>query len=428
MLLLGAYGLIGAACARALKGHGIEVVGVGRSAASIRRSRLDIAWIEADIARLSVDAWRKHLDEIDIVVNAAGALQDGSRDSLEAIHVTAVDRLCRALDGKCTRVVQISAAGVSTDAPTAFFRSKARGDAILQASSLDWIILRPTLVIGPAAYGGTALLRGVAGLPGIEAKVFHDRPVQTIGLTDLAEAVVSCAQRVMPMRRVYDLTEPDTRTFGEVVALVRAWLGQPPHRLSVPIPRLVLRLACLHADGLGWLGWRTPLRTTALTTIENGVTGDPSTWRAAGGRDMAPLPDVLASMPATLQDRVFARLYLLCPLAIALLSVFWLSSGLIALARVDAALGVLTMRGFGTDAARAIVIGGAVADIALGALILYRPWARLACLGMAALALAYLAGATLFAPDLWADPLGPLIKVLPSIGLSLIAFSMLEDR
>jgi DoxX-like family len=40
----------------------------------------------------------------------------------------------------------------------------------------------------------------------------------------------------------------------------------------------------------------------------------------------------------------------------------------------------------------------------------------------------YLLGASLIAPHLWADPLGPLVKVLPAVVLGLVAASLLDER
>ena len=42
--------------------------------------------------------------------------------------------------------------------------------------------------------------------------------------------------------------------------------------------------------------------------------------------------------------------------------------------------------------------------------------------------LAYLIGGTLAAPDLWADPLGPLVKVLPGISLALFVLAFADER
>jgi hypothetical protein len=42
--------------------------------------------------------------------------------------------------------------------------------------------------------------------------------------------------------------------------------------------------------------------------------------------------------------------------------------------------------------------------------------------------LAYLVAATVLVPARWVDPLGPLVKVLPSIALALVAMAIYEER
>jgi uncharacterized protein YbjT (DUF2867 family) len=406
----------------------MTVSAYGRSEDSARRAGLAVDWVFADVTQLSVQDWTSALAPIDVVVNASGALQTGAKDDLSAIHVATVSRLCRAMEDTGKRLIQISAAGVSVDAATSFFKTKAQGDAIVRASDLDWVILRPSLVIGPNAYGGTALLRGVAGFPWVSARVFADAPIQTISLQELGAAVADCITGQVPMCRDYDLTAPDVQRFDEVVSEIRSWLGFSPPKLSVPVPGVVLGFVRRISDMLGWLGWRPPLRTAAMQTLAQGITADPTAWRIAGGREFSSLQDTLSAMPSTLQERWFSRLYLMFPATIALLSLFWLVSGLIGFWQFGAATEALTSRGFNSIAAQRLVAGGGCADIALGAAILYRPWSRVACLGMVATAFGYMIGAALFAPDLWADPLGPMVKVLPSVGLACLAYAMLEDR
>ncbi|WP_292543048.1 DoxX-like family protein, partial [Mesorhizobium sp.] len=60
--------------------------------------------------------------------------------------------------------------------------------------------------------------------------------------------------------------------------------------------------------------------------------------------------------------------------------------------------------------------------------VLFRPWARRALIGMLVLTLAYLLAATFAEPALWLDPLGPLVKVVPSILLALTALAILDER
>lgn len=427
-IILGGYGLIGAACLKALADAGFQTTGIGRSASAARAGDPRADWVIRDLPGITADEWRNLLPGVSVVVNAAGALQDGARDDLQAIHVTMIRHLVEAARGTDLRIVQISAAGATPDASTAFFRTKAAGDALLAEGAADWVILRPTLVLAREAYGGTALLRAVASLPGVVARVLPQAMVQTVHIDDVAAAVVAAAKREVTHGTVADLTEAEARSLPELTLAMRCWLGLPAPRLQPRIPRWLLAGIGRIADGLGRLGWRSPLRTTALKALADGITGDPQPWAKAGGTPCRPLSATLADLPATRADRLAARAYLALPLAIATLALFWTASGLIALASPTAAEAILTSRGTDSGLAGLLVRGGAIADTVLGLLILWRPRAREAALGMVALSLAYLVGSLLTAPDLWADPLGPMLKVLPGLVLALWVWLFLEER
>jgi len=385
-------------------------------------------WVLFDFTDADPDMWQKALAGADVVVNASGALQDGARDNLVAIHETAVARMIEALTGTETRFIQISAAGVAEDASSSFFRTKAHGDALVLASGLAWIVLRPVLVLGPDAYGGTALLRASAALPLVGGKVFAEAKIQTIHVEDLAGAVADCADGRRGSRFVADLTEDHGHSFFELTRALRAWLGHSPWKVTVRVPEVLIRGLGRIADALGWLGWRSPLRTNALLPLKAGIHGDPDIWRRQGGSAFGTLDETLARLPATVQERSFARGYLALPLAIFCLSLFWLLSGVIGMVSFGAATEVLTRAGYSAVFAGTAVLCGAVLDILLGIAVLWRRWCRPACLGMLAVSAAYLVSGTVLTPALWADPLGPLLKIFPAMMLALIVALMLEDR
>jgi len=164
IVVVGATGLIGAAVTARLLAEGHELVAIGRRV-GIERDRL--RWVAADMRALQrADDWVVHLREADAVVNCAGVLQDSGHDSTAAVHWRGPAALFAACArAAIKRVVHVSAIGVDREAPTAFSRTKAQGDAVLMASGLDWVVLRPSVVVGRAAYGGSALFRGLAALP-----------------------------------------------------------------------------------------------------------------------------------------------------------------------------------------------------------------------------------------------------------------------
>src|SRR5437868_9640900 len=116
----------------------------------------------------------------------------------------------------------------------------------------------------------------------------------------------------------------------EIVRRYRSWLGWAEPRI-LPLPRPAAASLYRLGDFAGWLGWRPPMRSTARHEIARGATGDPSAWMRVTGIIPKSLSAALAARPASVQERWFARMYFIKPLVIAILSLFWLVTGLIAL-------------------------------------------------------------------------------------------------
>lgn len=317
VLVTGAYGLIGAACLARLHAAGHEVIAAGRNIASARRRLPYAQWVAADFKKLvDADAWLPLLHGVDAVVNCVGVLQDGLRDDVQRVQLDGTKAL---FDG-CVRagvkrVIHISAIGAEPDGPSAFSRSKAGAEAYLKECALDWVILRPALVLGPAVYGGTAMLRGIAAFPGVVPIVHADARIQVVGLDDLTETVARALVPDAPARAVWEVMHPQVHRLADIVTAIRAWLGFRPRRV-VALPDAIAKVVARLADALGWLGWRSPARSTSLAQLTAGVVGDPARWMAETGIAPKSLEAILAARPASVQDRWFARLYLLKPLAI----------------------------------------------------------------------------------------------------------------
>ena len=426
VMVIGAYGLLGGYVTARLVADGHHVIGVGRDVAAAARRFPSVRWVGADLRRTTEAQWVELLDGVDAVVNCAGALQDSPRDNLRAIHVDLVTAMAHACQSAgVRRFVQISAAGVERDIDD-FQRTKHAADDALRTSDLDWIIVRPGLVIAPAAYGGSALLRGLAAFPLATPAVCAAAPVQVVSVDDVTEAVARCLITATP-RFVCDLVCAEPTRLADILVTLRAWLGLPPAGV-VELPGWAGTLAAAAADGLAWLGWRSPLRSTAMRQLAAGVLGRAEDAQQRLRFSPLNLSQTLARWPSGVQERWFARLYFLKPLALAILAAFWAASGVLGFLRRDEAGSALIGAGMNSSLASALVLCGSALDLALAALTCVRATARMALASMILVTLAYLIAASLWAPGLWLDPLGPLVKSLPAAVLALAALAMMDER
>ncbi len=429
VLLLGGYGLIGKEIGRALLESSFEVIAVARDARLGARLLPGAEWHALDLNNpVKSEDWAQLLKGCDAVVNAAGALQSGGGDRLASSQRDNLLTLIAACDDQgVTRFVQISAPGAKPSAKTEFLRTKGEADAALQASQLDWVVLKPGLVIAPTAYGGSALLRMLAAIPWVQPLVLAKARFQCVAVEAVAEAVLACLKNPKLAQQSYDLMEEKAHRLSDLVRRLRGWLGFSPARLEISVPLWLGLLMAKAADLAAHLGWRSPLRSTALRVMADDVVGDPAPWQAASGQRMKSLDEILQDLPSTRQERVFARHLLVFPLALMGLSAFWLASGLIALISLEEAQALLATT-LPTAAALALVLFGAVLDILIGLLLLLRRWFRRACVLSIAVSLTYLLTASFWLPALWLDPLGPLVKVGPTLLLALYLSLTAEER
>lgn len=428
-LVIGGYGLIGSAVVRECLRAGHDVVGLGRSLAKGRAAHPDIPWRTIDLRALVSPAdFDAVLDDVDVVVNAAGVLQSGGRDDVAATQERAVIALVDACERRgISRFVQISAPNVSLTSSSEFYRTKAAADAHLARSALAYTILRPGLVIAPTAYGGTAVLRMLAATPVAQPLCFGQSPVQTVSVDVVARAVERAIHDPSLVGCTFDLVEDTSRPLRDILLAFRRWLGFAEPRWVIDFGPVIAALTGRVADLAGLFGWRSPLRTTAMTVLSEGVVGDPEPWRRATGEVPGSLHDTLQSLPATAQERQFARSLLVFPVLVLLLSAFWIATAIIALVSRDAAI-ALVGDDVGTTLAALLLFGGAAADIAIGTALLIRRTFAAGLVASAGLSVVYLIFGSVLTPEIWLDPLGPFVKVLAVIGLSLALLAQSAER
>jgi uncharacterized protein YbjT (DUF2867 family) len=387
-----------------------------------------VRWVAGDLARMTApEDWAPLLDGVGAVVNCAGALQDNARDALSGVHVTGPMALYRACEARgIRRVIHVSAGGIDL-ADTAFARTKREAEQALKGTGLDWLILRPGLVMAPAAYGGTALVRALAAFPFVVPVLQPDQVMQVVSADDVAETVLRALSPDAPTRATWDVMHPEKTTLRDIFTGYREWLGlarAPVMRM----PAFLARIMAWGADAVAWLGWRSPMRTTSLKQLAAGVTGDPTRWMRDAGIAPKSLSEVFAHAPAGVQERWFARLYLLKPIGIFVIALFWLFSGVVALGPgFGAGETFLIAGGMAPRLAWWTTLIGGWVDIVLGTLVLFRRIHRAVLIAMILLCVVYLAAGSLLHPEFWLDPLGVYAKVVP-IMLAMAMLAAIADE
>jgi len=431
-LVTGAYGFIGGAVVAALKREGVTVIGAGRDLDAGRRIVPDIEWIACDFnTDIEVAHWMPRLKDIDAVVNCVGILQGSLRDDAGRIHGDATIALfeaCAAASIK--RLVHVSAVSAEADVASSYASSKAKADAALKTLDVNWLIVKPSLVIGRGSYGGTSLMRGLAGLPCVLPLPGEGKErFQPIALEDLASGIATLAAKDMPARTTLYATGPETLSVRDILVAYRAWLGIGPAReLVVPLPllRFLLRLG----DVAGWIGHASPARTTSLVQMRYDTLVDGARFACECSGGVKGFRETLQASPATLQDRLHARSVFAVPLLQITLAAFWILTGVLTLMPESFAGAVALVANAGLNAsfAKALVAIASIADIVVGAAFLLPNWVRRAGVAQLVLSTIYLIGLSGLSPALWTEHFGPLLKVVPMMAATCVVMAFQEKR
>lgn len=423
ILVLGSGGFIGHQILADLLENGHEVVGVARSTATLISMFPQAKFIALDLAyAVSPDDWHNHLVGVDVIVNAAGLLR--GRD-LEAVHVDMPKALYAAAQtAAIQQVVLISSISARDDVETDYSVSKLAGEAVLRSAHVDWTILRPSLVYGDGSYGGTSLLRGLAGIPLLVplpgAGDFNFTPIH---VRDLARTVRITCEQGFPSRQTLEPVGPETISLKELLVRYRSWLGFTEARF-IPVPMPVMRVLGRVGDLIG----NGPISSNSLTQMVAGNAGDSAAFAKAIGFMPQSLDAVLRERPAQVQDRWHARLFFIAPALKAVLIAMWLASACLGFLYGAAQTNALVRSlGLAPEWADPLRVGSSIIDMVIAGMLIFDRSPARATLVQLTVVLGYTGVIGFALPQLWLDPLGPLLKNLP-VMLAIAVYGAIGDK
>ena len=418
ILIVGARGFLGRHLARALQARGHHVRHGGRA----RPPASSQDWVPADFSQdTQVRDWVPRLDKVDAVANTAGIFRERGRQRFGDVHISGP----AALFGACAllhvpRALHVSAVGADDQAASPYHLSKHEGDKAVRVIHQPTAIVQPSLVYGPDG-ASSRLFLALACLPLIPVPA-GTQWVQPIHVDDAAQAMARLLDTPGHEAQRISLVGPEPIAWRDYLAALRQGLGLGPARF-LPVPHALVALGARPASLLpGALidmhSWRM---------LQRGNTADASgVTRLLGQAPRPPQAFVRPDEQAALRTR--ARLDTLLPMLRALLAAVWLVTAVVSLGIYPVAdsLALLARVGLEGPLAPVMLAGAAGTDFALGMATLLWPrrrlwWAQIALIGF------YTAVISLFLPEFWAHPYGPVLKNLPIIG-TLIVLLAFEER
>ena len=422
ILLTGATGFIGRAVAQALEQRGHVVVRVQRRAGLPGQ-----AVLQADYAQVpSRDWWLPRLAGVDAAVNAVGILREQGGQAFRALHAEAPAELFRACAAAGVgTVVQVSALGAEEGARSGYHLSKKAADDVLRTLPLRGAIVQPSLVYGPGG-SSTALFNKLAMAPVLPFPQGGRMLVQPVHVDDVVRGIVRLLESPPPGIDTFAFAGPRPMALRDYLGDLREALGESRRQWIVPVPAAMFRLGAAVA---GHLPGSMLDAETADMLLAGNATDDNG------------LPELLAQAPRPPSEfigppargpaRREAVLDLWLPVLRIALALMWLWTAIVSfgLYPVRDSHELLARVGLHGVPATLALYGSAVLDLLLGVLTLASParWRRRVWLAQFALVAGYTVLVTVFLPEHWLHPFGPVSKNLPILAAILLLWA-LEPR
>lgn len=228
LALTGATGFVGSAVLDEALAQGHDVRALTRRE---QEQRAGVEWIAGTLA--DPGALARLCGGADAVIHVAGLTNTPDPADFEGANVTGTAAMISAArDASASRFVFVSSLSAREPELSAYGASKARAEALVEGSRLDWTILRPPAVYGPRDADMFELFRsarlGLVPLPpGGATSIIH--------VADLARLLVALTGR----GRLKAIYEPDDgREGGWAHKELAAAIGRAVGRRAVFAPHL----------------------------------------------------------------------------------------------------------------------------------------------------------------------------------------------
>ena len=202
------------------------------------------------------DDWTDHVEARRADIDTGAGLEGALEGADAVVHLVAIPRetggrrfdetnvrgtgrvVIAAEHAGVRRIVHLSVLGVSDDPKLAYLHSKWRGEQLVRESSLEWVVLRPSLLFGRGDgffnIVKTTLKWWSPGIVAVPGK--GDARFQPLAADDLAIAVEKSLTEPERAGQVYEIGGPEHLTYREIVDEVMSVTGIRRLKLGMPIP------------------------------------------------------------------------------------------------------------------------------------------------------------------------------------------------
>lgn len=278
ILVTGGTGYVGSHLVRRLVGRGDSVAAVVRGAAAARAAAaLGARPVTGDITDQAT--LRAAMAGASAVIHLVAVNRERGSASFAAInHRGTVNAVAAAREAGVRRFIHMGGLGLSSSQPYPFARTKGLGHDAVEASGLDYTILKPSIIFGPGDEFINVLAALIRVSPIVPLVGGGETRFQPIWIEDVVSCFLACLDRPDTIGQSFDLGGPEVLTFSQIIDTILEVLDK--RRIKLPVPASLLRpAAVLMARALT----RPPMTPGLLDLLEVDNTTERSATEAVFG-------------------------------------------------------------------------------------------------------------------------------------------------
>ena len=270
ILVAGATGFIGTHLCHALKAAGHDVRALVRDTSPLEVLPEGVHTAVGDV--VTGHGLSEACAGCDTVVHLVSIIRETKTMTFDKVHAGGTAHLlAAATETGVRRVIYMSALGTGRGIPTGYFATKARGEELVQASGLEWAILRPSIVLGKGAGFASALMGLLRKGPVIPVAGSGQTRMEPVDVADLSAAICALLAGAVGWRRASEIGGPEAVTFNDLLRLTAALVGVRKPLVHIPLP-LMFPLARL----LALLPGEPPVTEDELRMLAHEALCDPN--------------------------------------------------------------------------------------------------------------------------------------------------------
>lgn len=282
VFVTGGSGFVGRKILEHLQAADHQIKALVRTPQSLAKQP-QIEAVSGDITR--PETFAQQLESCDAVINLVGIIREfpGRGITFDRLHRQATEDLLQvAQEQGVNRYLQMSANGTRENAVTGYHRSKWAAEQLVQQSSCNWTIFRPSLIHGPEDMFVNLLAKLVRTLPLIPVMGAGQYRLQPVHVEDVAAAFVAALERTDCHEQIYSCCGPQAYSYDAILDLIATAVGRksPVPKLHQPLPLVKPLIGALQRMP------RFPMTSDQLEMLLEENICDDNSWAETFGLDL----------------------------------------------------------------------------------------------------------------------------------------------